>query len=60
MTARRGASLYVHTAKPVSIGRIVPDKTETNVESIPANVFSYRLRSNDDTSSKWNFKIEAF
>jgi hypothetical protein len=27
-------------AKPVSIGRIVPDKTETHVESIPANVFS--------------------
>ena len=29
----------VVTTKPVSIGRIVPDKTETHVESIPANVF---------------------
>jgi hypothetical protein len=32
-----------HTTKPVSIGRIVPDKTETHVESIAANVFSREL-----------------
>ena len=35
--------MHMHTTKPVSIGRIVPDKTETHVESIPANVFSREL-----------------
>ena len=31
------------TTKPEIIGRIVPDKTETYVESIPANIFSREL-----------------
>ena len=34
---------------PLSIGRIVPDKTETHVESIPANVFSRELLRPIDT-----------
>ena len=36
---------YTMHTKPeiISIGRIVPDKTETHVESIPANVFSREL-----------------
>jgi hypothetical protein len=37
------------TTKPVSISRIVPDKTETHVKSIPANVFSRELLRPIDT-----------
>ena len=37
------------TTKPVSMGRIVSDKTEIHVESIPANVFSRELLRPIDT-----------
>ena len=41
---------HAATTKPVSaIGRIVPDKTETHVESIPANVFSLEFLRPIDT-----------
>ena len=35
--------LTYHTTEAEIIGRIVPDKTETHVESIPANVFIREL-----------------
>ena len=45
-------SYYEAGTYQFQIGQIVPDKTETHVESIPANVFSRELlRPIDNTTS---------